>query len=221
MRRAAFKTPAPGVATVVGPDRFCPTEGETIMRRTTCVIAAAIVAAGFQSAIPSVSPSWLEARGAAPAANPVVMWATGGGEYFLPASNVDVQFSLTAQQRADGTASGQFHHSLTLGGLLVEFHGRVICMAVDAANHRAWIGGLITQNNSEHPSFQQEIHDVGKDIWFRILDNGDGASAAPDVTTFTGFKGSGGVDTSPEYCQRQIWPANPPGIITGNVSVKP
>jgi hypothetical protein len=148
------------------------------------------------------------------------MSATGGGEYFLPASNVDVQFSVSAVQRADGNASGRFHHSLILGGLLVEFHGEVICMAVDSANHRAWIGGVITKNNSEHPSFQQQIHEVGADIWFRILDNGEG-DGVPDVTTFTGFKGSGGVDTSPEYCQRQIWPANPPGIITGNVSVRP
>ena len=150
----------------------------------------------------------------------VVMSAHGGGHYHLALANLDVQFSLSAEQRADGRASGQFHHSLVEDGQLIEFHGRVVCMAVDPISGRAWIGGVVTQNNSEPPEFQTTIHQIGKDVWFRILDNGEGAADEPDRTTFLGFEGAAGIRTSAEYCARTIWPANPPNMITGNVSVK-
>jgi hypothetical protein len=95
-------------------------------------------------------------------------------------------------------------------------------VAVDAGEGRAWIGGVVTQNNSTHPNFTTEIHDVGRDIWFRVLDSGEGSSEAPDRATFVGFEGGGGIITSQEYCEAQIWPAGNArtvGQASGNIQV--
>ena len=57
---------------------------------------------------------------------------------------------------------------------------------------------------------------------FRVLDSGEGKNASPDRTTFVGFKGGGGINTSPEYCAARIWPAGDARTwaVTGNVQVR-
>jgi len=147
--------------------------------------------------------------------------ATGGGHYNL--AGLDVQFALSAVQHPNGTASGQFHHAADeSGGLVIDFSGEVTCLAVDPVNHRAWIGGTITKNNSTDPDFQTDIQQPGRDIWFRVLDAGEGADAT-GRTTFTGFQGSAGIQTSAEYCAARLWAANNARTwpVTGNISVRP
>lgn len=189
------------------------------MTRVSIAMLLAVAGLGCQNALsPSVVPG--AAGGSTAAGNGVELSATGGGQYD---AGVIVQFSMSATQRADGTAEGRFHHKTALGGLPIEFHGTVTCMAVDRANGRAWIGGVVTKNNSEHASFTTPIHDVGRDIWFRVLDSGEGQSDA-DRTTFVGFEGGGGIATSAEYCAAQIWPNDPPNdrtspLTAGNIQV--
>ena len=153
----------------------------------------------------------------------VAATATGGG-HFLVSGALDVAFSFSALQKNDGTANGQFRFSVELGGLPIDFHGEVICLTVDSANGRAWIGGVVTQNNSEHPSFIEEIHQPGRDVWFRVLDNGEGEDADMDRSTFLGFEGGGGIITSEEYCEAAIWPddnARTSPVTQGNIRVRP
>lgn len=151
-----------------------------------------------------------------------VVASTTGGGHLLVGGSIDVGFSFSAKQKDDGTANGHLRFSTVLGGLPIEFHGEVICVTVDEANGRAWIGGVITANNSEHPSFTSEIHEPGKDIWFRVLDNGEGMNAEADRSTFVGFEGGGGIITSEEYCESAIWPPDnerTSPIISGNIQV--
>ncbi len=153
--------------------------------------------------------------------NRVVASATGGGHYLL-SGVLDVKFSFSAVAHPDGTASGQFRQSLDNGGLLIDFHARVTCLSVDPVNGRAWIGGVVTANRSEDPGFQGGIFDVGRDVWFRILDDGEGHHAV-DRTTFLGFTGGGGIMTSEEYCAARIWPADNARthpVTSGNIQVR-
>jgi len=145
--------------------------------------------------------------------------ATGGGHYALP--GLEVQFAFSAVLHGDGRATGQFHHKEG-GGLFIDLSGEVTCLAVDPLNHRAWIGGVITKNTSTDPDLLTDIQQPGHDIWFRVLDAGEGASAI-DRTTFTGFEGSGGIQTSAQYCAARLWPADNARTwpVTGNVSVRP
>lgn len=135
----------------------------------------------------------------------VMASAAGGGSYAL-LGDLPASFSFNAISQANGSATGRFSHSVEFQGQLIEFDGRVTCVTIDAENHRVWIGGVVTANNSEHPAFLEDRHQVGKDIWFRVVDYGEGANALPDRSTFVGFEGGGGFDTSQAYCDAQPWP---------------
>lgn len=151
----------------------------------------------------------------------VVASATGGG-HLLVGGALDVKFSMSASQRTDGSAAGRFRHSVELQGLLVEFYGEVTCVTVDPDNGRAWIGGIITRNNSEHPDFATPRTQPGKDIWFRVLDSGEG-DGEPDRSTFVGFEGDAEIITSAEYCAVRPWPddnARTSPVTQGNIQVR-
>ena len=149
--------------------------------------------------------------------------ASGGGRFLL-INSINAQFAFSANQHGNGGASGQFHQTLEFQGQHVEFHGTVTCLAVDEENGRAWIGGIITQNRSAHPQFLAARNEPGQDIWFRVLDAGEGNGADADRTTFLGFEGDAGFATSAAYCAGRPWPAgnaNTWAVTSGNIEVRP
>ncbi len=153
-----------------------------------------------------------------------ILLSVGRGNYLI-ADTFDVDFRMVAIQTPRGFVRGAFRQSLIFQDQLIDFEGKVTCMAVDAENGRAWIGAVVTKNNSEHPSFTTEIHQPGRDVWFRVLDTGR-HSKEPDRSTFMGFEGGGGIITSEEYCAIQIWPNDPPNartnpVTSGNILVRP
>ena len=177
----------------------------------------------------------LLAANSSPAANPILeaqshsqakgifAFAAGGGT-FLVGEDIEVDFAFFANQRHGRNGRGRFHFKVELGGLPIDFRGEVICVAVDRANDRAWIGAVVTRNQSEHPSFIGEIHQPGRDVWFRVLDSGHGFGSDMDRSTFLGFEGAGGIVTSEEYCDAQIWPddnARTSPVIRGGIRVLP
>jgi len=155
---------------------------------------------------------------------PAGFGATGGGYYDV--GGLAVQFAFTAAETpGGGKAVGRFHVFADEGdGLTVDVAGEVICVAVDPVNHHAWIGAVVTRNSSTDPDLQTDIHEVGDDVWFRVLDSGEGAGASEDRTSFIGFKGAAGIETSPEYCAARLWPADNARtwpVTRGNISVRP
>jgi len=184
----------------------------------TLFFATTVAILGCQS--PLDSPSGGTADGST---NPekVVARVTGGGHYLF-AGVFDIQFAMSAIVRDDGTVSGSFHEQLTLEGQLVDIHGTVTCVTIDPVTRRAWIGGVVTENNSEHPDFTVDITQPGRDVWFRLLDTND--SNVPDRLTFLGFEGGGGIITSEEYCEAAIWPddnARTHPVTQGGIKVTP
>jgi len=152
----------------------------------------------------------------------VGLLADGGGRYAIGA--IIGRFSLSAGQGDAQQAGGEFRHRVDFGGgLVADFHGRVTCLAVDPAQHRAWIGGVVTRNASTDPDLLQAIHAPGRDVWFRVVDYGSGDGAPPDRTTFVGFEGAGGILTSAAYCAARIWPDGDARTwpVTGNLTVLP
>lgn len=190
------------------------------MHRSILLLAPALLLAACETAsAPSEATALLTSR-----AGGMTAHASGGGVFDV---GVLAHFSFNATGYGDGSAVGALRFQAELSGLAIEFRGRVTCLAVDPINNRAWIGGVITANKSTHPSFTTAVHQVGKDIWFRAVDYGDGASGVADRTTFVGFEGGGGIFTSEEYCLVKIWPG-PPGdvpdartnpLVAGNLTV--
>lgn len=151
----------------------------------------------------------------------VVASATGSGTYLL-LGTAPASFELGGVQLANGNAAGSFRHEVDVQGFHVAFEGTVTCLTMDPVNHRAWIGGVITLNNSTHPSYTTPRTQVGHDIWFRVVDYGEGAAAAADRTSFVGFEGDLDFPSSAAYCAGQPWAAADArtwGFSEGNVQV--
>ena len=196
-----------------------------VPRALAILVAIPVVSAiGCDSPQPSApSPNTLAIALSANGEHGIVLSATGGGWYRLQDA-FDVSLTFNALQHADGTVKGRFHESFAAEGETIDFRGDVICMAVDPVNHRAWIGAVITENRSTHPEFNESYHQPGEDVWFRVVDYGEGADAPPDRTTFMGFENTPGIPTSEIYCQLQIWPdddARTWPVTAGNIQVRP
>ncbi|MGH7568202.1 MAG: hypothetical protein ACREL9_04395 [Gemmatimonadales bacterium] len=200
------------------------------MRQLRCLIA---VCAG--SAIACESPTLSDPRLARRMSadqtagwNPVVHTVTGEGSFDLSAAGRGpAQFTITVQQRADGSSRGSFWQYREHEGLTVEFTGQVTCLAFDPVNHRAWVGGIILENRSTDPAARVDtLHTPGMDIWFRVVDYGEGSKKSEDRSTVFGFKWSAGIITSAEYCAVRPWPMTPVPdartfpVTVGNVQVK-
>src|SRR5712692_5560957 len=191
--------PPHGVLTAAA--RLPVTPVRVLMATYSCFALAACETTSPTDPIRAVSR---EASAAAVASG--ALGAFGGGYYDL--AGLPVQFAFTATVNPLGAAAGEFHiFADEGGGLTIDVSGVVICMTQDPLNHRAWIGAQVTRNGSTDPDFQTDINQPGDDVWFRVLDGGEGAGAV-DRTTFTGFKGAAGIQTSPEYCAARLWPDN-------------
>jgi hypothetical protein len=165
------------------------------MRVTTSVFAVIALACGPTA--PEGSSPLPVSGGAELVGEGITEKVTGGGQFVHPTFGT-VTFSFEAIRHADGRVTGQFlqnQHDLGF-----RYQGDVTCFAIDPDNHRAWIGGVLTQSNDPDP-----ITEVGDDAWFRVLDTGNG-STAPDRSTFMGFEMAPPLDTSEHYCEARIWP---------------
>jgi hypothetical protein len=150
---------------------------------------------------------------------------SGGGLIDLTTAAAGfASFSFNATDHGNGNTTGTFRQSREAGGLTVDFSGTVTCVSVDGATGRAWIGGVVSANNSTHPAFQTDIHQPGQDVWFRVVDYGEGSKASQaDRSTVFGFRGAAGIFTSLEYCANRPWPdadARTFPISQGNIQVK-
>jgi hypothetical protein len=156
---------------------------------------------------------------------PSLIWAAGAGQAFVtspPPAVGTAEFFFLAAQYGNGPARGVFRMVRQRAGFNVDFLGVVTCMTVDPVTHRAWIGGIVVINNSDDPNHTLDIHQPGQDVWFRVVDNGEGAGAPPDRSSVYGFKGAAGIQTSAEYCAVQPWPAgdaNAFELTDGNLDV--
>jgi hypothetical protein len=170
--------------------------------------------------LPTPPPEFRASEGGTDA---ITLSSSGGGHYLFQ-NTFDVQFGYTAKQHADGRVQGEFHQSFIAEGQLIAFRGNVICMALDPVHHRAWIGAVITENRSTHPQFQERYHQPGEDVWFRVVDYGEGSGDPPDRTTFMGFENTPGIPSSEIYCQMRIWPQDDVRtwpVTAGNIQVRP
>ena len=142
--------------------------------------------------------------------------AANGGGHFLFSGFLDVQFGFSAVAKDDGSAQGSFHQSYTLEGLTTSYWGTVTCLSVDTVNHRAWIGGVLTKVESDDGGARL----VGEDVWFRVLDSGEGQDTADRSTVF-GFTPL--FESSAAYCAGRPWPADNARtwpVIAGNIDVR-
>lgn len=136
---------------------------------------------------------------------------TGGG-WFLFGGSIPMQFGFAGVQLPGGSATGSFHHAYSDSVGDYQFFGTVTCLAFDAAEGRAWIGGVLTKVISNDPDVGLV---AGDDAWFRVLDSPDG-----DRSTAMGFAGA--IPSSEAYCSDMPWPddnARTHPVTSGQITV--
>jgi hypothetical protein len=116
-------------------------------------------------------------------------------------------FTFDAKLRSDGTADGHWHYKDVEDGVKWDVEGPVTCATI-VGNH-AWIGGTI--KHSSDPSY------TGLDMWFQVIDNGEGHNAPPDITTLIGVGAAGRAQA---YCDAAAPPRFPWPIDHGNIEVR-
>jgi hypothetical protein len=184
----------------------------TAKRVGTGILAGFVLACGPTA--PDSSRSGLEPNGRDLSKTGIEEKVTGGGQFVHPVFGA-VTFSFSAKRDRDGLVKGVlFQNQHDLG---FQYGGVVTCFAVDQVNHRAWIGGVLTSSNDPDP-----VTEVGDDVWFRVLDLGEGITD-PDRSTFFGFdQGAPPFDTSENYCAARPWPddnARTWPVVAGNIKI--
>ena len=138
-------------------------------------------------------------------ARKVLRSVTGSG-HFTTASGELRTFSFSAREHADGTVKGEFQGLNR--AIDVRAHGDITCFTI--VGNTAWIGGSIEQ-------FPSDPSSVGLDAFWQVVDNGQGANAAPDQISRASVLAPGGA---------AIQCANTPNlglnnVEAGNIHVRP
>lgn len=152
-------------------------------------------------------------------APPAAVWAGGGGASANGGAQLTVHnvfgletlelqtFGFNARTNADGTASGWYTYRELDDGVPFTADGPVTCLTVIGRD--AWIGGVIV--SSSDPTV------VGDGSWWHVTDNGQGAGAAADITTFLGI---GSTADTQAFCDSHPAYKHPFAIDSGNIQVR-
>ena len=149
---------------------------------------------------------------AAAGSGTVVASASGGSHLTLHnvfgLTSLEVKtFTFGAQRNSDGTSDGQWHYKDVEDGVTWDVDGPVTCTTI-IGNH-AWVGGTI--EHSSDPSY------TGLDMWFQVIDNGEGHNAPPDITTLIGVGVAGQAQA---YCDAAAPARFPWPVENGNIQVR-
>ena len=156
-----------------------------------------------------------DSTGIARASSPVVARVTGSGHVMRNLTGEDelTTFSYNAVARADGTAHGRYQYHFRAADFFI--HGTVTCASV--SGNAGWVGGVIDSIVSGDPA-DQEL--VGTEIWWRVVDNGEGANEAADLTTSLLFAVPGLPITAESWCRNQDVRGVMRDVLHGNIQVR-
>ena len=166
--------------------------------RCSGALALGLVLAGCSADRSALAPEPDSPALAQDHSNGVVAQVKGTADHLRTIGDVTALtlFSFDSKRKADGTTTGSYFYNFQAAGFSVE--GPVTC--ISTAGNQAWIGGTVARIDSPDPA-DQEL--VGVDMWWRSIDNGQGANATPDLTTGIGFAFPGSTITAESWCQDQ------------------
>lgn len=135
---------------------------------------------------PQVSPSF-STVGQIP-----VHIVSGGGTVEVPSGRSTYAFH--ASVKADGAIDGQVE--IHFSSVPVEVHGIVTCLSVVGNN--AWLGAVITRSDAAFPGLA-----VGREIVWRVQDNGKGADAGTDRVRGFALRAADSCNNRPLFTLRE------------------
>jgi hypothetical protein len=116
-------------------------------------------------------------------------------------------FTWNVQVKADGSVKGHFDYTQVRDGVALSASGPLTCAFIEGDH--VWVGGVIAA--SSRASL------VGLDMWFQARDNGEGANAAPDMSSTLG---AAAAPAGQQYCADHP-PVRFPFLVSeGNLQVR-
>jgi hypothetical protein len=184
------------------------------LRSLGLVMTGVAIAAGCTVPVESVENDDAITQTSA-ASSAVVARVSGSGHVMRNLTGEDelTTFSYNATARADGTAHGKYQYHFRAADFFI--HGTVTCASV--AGNAGWVGGVIDKIVSGDPADQSL---VGTEIWWRVVDNGEGANAAADLTTSLLFAVPGLPITAESWCRNQDVRGVMRDVLHGNIQVR-
>lgn len=168
--------------------------------KRVCVVGAGLGAILVACNSPVTTPEADQAlmHRSAAAANADMVMLTGSGHHVRIVGTTEelTTFSFSAISNADGGVSGQYQYNFQANGFAI--HGPVTC--VTRAGNQVWVGGVVDRVVTDNPNFETL---KGLEMWWRSIDNGEGAAASPDMTTGVGFGFAGSTITAASWCADQ------------------
>jgi hypothetical protein len=194
-------------------------------------LAAVLYGCDGDSATPATQPSDVKAQ-----LQKFVHQASGGYHFLIPADfnggifggAVDNRLTFHASRDAEGNVTGGWNYEQTdfgTAGIPYTYRGSVTCFRVydtpvlqdfpdipAMTSNRAKWGGPIEQTNDPTVA-------VGTFAWFQSIDNGEGTTSPPDLSTIFGL---GDEAANEAFCNIANVP-NPnfgPHAVEGNIQVR-
>jgi hypothetical protein len=159
-----------------------------------CSVVLVVGCDGSRSLAPSASdrsPAFVTQAGAVP-----VLTGSGHHTRVIGTQEDLTTFSFTVVRQADGSVTGRYQYDFRARGFAVL--GKVTCVSVTGT--QAWVGGTVDQVVTDNPDFETLL---GLEMWWRSVDNGEGLSASPDLTSGVGFEIEGNPTTAESWCRDQ------------------
>ena len=147
--------------------------------------------------------------------------ASAGGKGVVASANGDYGFSGQAagsafvigpftwnvQVEADGSVKGQFDYTQVRDGVALSASGPLTCAFIEGDH--VWVGGVIEASSRATL--------VGLDMWFQAHDFGEGANAAPDMSSTLG---AAAAPAGQRYCDDHPAVLFPFQVGQGNLQVR-
>jgi hypothetical protein len=116
------------------------------------------------------------------ATSPIVHRVSVGGPdlctVFDNRPGCDANFSFTAKEYADGSASGEYTDRFSQANGGGGFHAVIDCVSV--VGNTAWVSGVITNGFVTDPETGEVVDVTGFPVAARVQDNGTTANDPPD-----------------------------------------
>ncbi|MFK8014828.1 MAG: hypothetical protein AB8G17_05275 [Gammaproteobacteria bacterium] len=113
-------------------------------------------------------------------------------------------FEFDANYTSSGAVTGRIDYTVFLDEGKIELNAKVTCGHYDMTTKRAWVGGEVKANRSNHAEYKDGRFAVGQPVWFRFEESETHPDPAAQISDLR-FAGDDGFDNAKSFCDEKPW----------------
>lgn len=110
-------------------------------------------------------------------------------------------FTFDANYTRSGPVTGNITYTVFLDEGKIDLTAKVVCGHYDMDTKRAWVGGTVSENRSNHSEYKDGDYATGGNLWFRFEESETHPEPAAQITDMT----FGGKDGAKAFCDAKAW----------------